>query len=162
MLPWGSVALGHSSKTLPPASRRLPSQASSRFGSRRGDRPPRVSIRSRGAALLSPKIGRSCNPSAIFAPRFPSARFELRRPGLAPNGSGNIAVPELRSMGRPSSSPGGLADGMSVPDSGRHPTLDASIRDPVSGCQSIAIKRVTRSTVGCCKVLERGGLESAS
>jgi hypothetical protein len=99
--PGVSVALGHSSTALPPASRRLPSQASSRFGFRRGDRPPRVSIRSRGAALLNPKIDRSRNPSAILAPRFPSACFELRRPGLAPNGSGDIAVPELRSMGRP-------------------------------------------------------------
>ncbi len=161
MLPWGSVALGHSSKTLPPASRRLPSQASSRFGFRRGDRPPRVSIRSRGAALLSPKIDRSRNPSAILAPRFPSARFEPRRPGLAPNGSGNIAVPEVRSMGHPPCSPGGLADGMSVPDSGRHPTLDASIRGRVSTCQTIARNRVTRSNVGECKALEHGSLEAA-
>ena len=58
-----------------------------RFGLRRSDRPPRVSIRSRGAALLTPKNDQSRNPSAIFAPRFPSACFELRRPGLAPNGS---------------------------------------------------------------------------
>ena len=65
-------------------------------------------------------------------------------------------------MGRPSSSPGGLADGMSVPDSGRHPTLDASIRDPVARCQTLAIKRVTRSFVGCRKVVTRGGLETAS
>ena len=162
MLPWGSVALGHSSKALPPASRRLPSQASSRFGFRRGDRPPRVSIRSRGAALLSPKNDRSCNPSAIFAPRFPSACFELRHPWLAPNGSGDIAVPEVRSLGRPSSSPGGLADGMSVPDSGRHPTLDASIRDQLGACQTIVTKRVTPSSLDRRKVLERGGLESAS
>ena len=142
MLPWGSVALGHSSKALPPASRRLPSQASSRFGFRRGDRPPRVSIRSRSAALLSPKNDRSRNPSAIFAPRFPSARFELRRPGLAPNGTGNIAVPEVRSMGRPSSSPGGLAEGISVPDSGRHPTLDGSIREAFEGVKPLREKEL--------------------
>jgi hypothetical protein len=65
-------------------------------------------------------------------------------------------------MGRPPSSPGGLADGMSVPDSGRHPTLDASIREAVAACQTIEGKRVTRSAVGACKMVERGGLQSAS
>lgn len=148
MLPWGSVALGHSSLALPPASRWLPSQAFAAFGSRRGDRPPRVSIRSRGAALLDPKIDWSRNPFAIFAPRFRSARFEPQRPGLTPNGPGNITVPELRSKGRPSSSPRGLAEGISVPDSGRHPTLDGSIRLPVEACQTIARNRVTWSMVG--------------
>jgi hypothetical protein len=74
-------------------------------GSRRGRRPPRVSIRSRGAALRYPKMGWSRSPSAIPAPRFRSASFEPQRPGLTPNGSGDIAVPGVRSKGRPLSSP---------------------------------------------------------
>ena len=56
------------------------------LGSRRGHRPPRVSIRSRGAALHYPKMVWSRNPSAIPAPRFRSASFEPQRPGLTPNG----------------------------------------------------------------------------
>jgi hypothetical protein len=158
MLPWGSVALGHSSRALPPASRRLPSQALASSARAESARPPRVSIRSRGAALHIPKIDRSRNPSAIFAPRFRSACFEPQRPGLAPNGSGDIAVPERRSKGRPLSSPGGLAEGISVPDSGRHPTLDASIRARRHPCQTLERNRVTRSGVAACKPLDSRAL----
>lgn len=65
-------------------------------------------------------------------------------------------------MGRPSSSPGGLAEGMSVPDSGRHPTLDVIIPDRVATCQTIEGKRVTPSSDGSCNCVDRGPLTTDS
>lgn len=72
----------------------------------------------------------------------------------------DIAARKVRSKGRPLSSPGGLAEGMSVPDAGRHPTLDVIIRDQVSGCQTIEGNRVTRTVDGRCNSLDRGALEA--
>jgi len=71
-------------------------------------------------------------------------------------------TPEIRSKGRPLSSPRGLAEGISVPDTGRHPTLDASIRGLSHRCQSLARNEVTRSDREPRKPLERGALEFGS
>jgi hypothetical protein len=79
-------------------------------------------------------------------------------PGLRRTVPVTSLLPERRSKGRPLSSPGGLAEGMSVPDSGRHPTLDASIRAPQQPCQTLERKRVTRSVPAPCKPLDHGAL----
>ena len=74
----------------------------------------------------------------------------------------DIAAREVRSKGRPSSSPGGLAEGMSVPDAGRHPTLDVIIPDRLGGCQTIEGNRVTQPVDGRRNSLDRGALKATS
>ena len=79
--PLGFRALGLSCAAWHTASRALPSQAWPSYRSRGAeDRPLRVSIRS----VVAIPSQESCNPSALLAPRFRSARCEPRHPWLAP------------------------------------------------------------------------------
>ena len=114
-------------------------------------------------AVLRSSIRRSVGAATLL--RFPHLVSLPRASSRAVPGS-RRAGPRHRCLegplqGTPAGSPGGLADGMSVPDTGRHPTLDGIIADRVERCQTIEGNRVTRLVTVARNSLERGGLQPA-
>jgi len=82
------------------------------------------------------------NPSALSAPRLPSARFGSRRSELTPT---NPVTSLFRdpSEERPRALPEGTRSEWRCQVPGRRPTFEGSIRGPRSMCQTIAGKGVT-------------------
>ena len=154
--PWGSVALGLSAGALPPASRLPPSQALSR--SARAEATGLPGFRSALAVLRSAirRLVGAATLSAIPAPRFRSASFELQRPGLTPSGA-VTSLPGFPLQGTSAELSRGARGGMSVPDAGRHPTLDGHhTGNALRHVKPLGTNRVTSSMPGRRKPLERG------
>ena len=159
MLTWGFL---RSRAFLASVAARLPGGSPLRL------RPPRLAPRrpglpgSRSAlAVLRSSFRRLIGAATLlrFSHLVSVPRASSRSvPGLRRTVPVTSLLPERRSKGRPLSSPGGLAEGISVPDSGRHPTLDASIRAPQEPRQILERKRVTRSVLAPCKLLDHGAL----
>jgi hypothetical protein len=121
--PLGFTALGRFRLAWPPASRALPSQASP-TAPKSDRRPLRVSIREPVGFVPrpNPKIDSLCETTALL--RFShlvsaSACFELASvPGFRRRGRATSLPLDGPSKERPPSSPGGLAEGVSVSGTG--------------------------------------------